>query len=262
MKIFIGSASPGNDIVLGLSIWLRSYLDYGEGLENREDLNNVGKIDEIISISGSSIMAMLLAMDFSLEERYKVSTFLKTFTQSYGWNEGVIDNLINNPANVNSSVQPIIHMFNTVFGDKRLGDVKIPVGIIVYNLTGTAFEILSSKYTPNIKIVTALLMSISMPGYFCGTKYGGDDYIDASIINRYPTEMLDSDTVGIYFQSESDSYVNLIFNAINRPRRLRDNDIVICPKSEGLNSTGMDKIIQGINIELQASTLINQNYEK
>lgn len=58
--------------------------------------------------------------------------------------------------------------------------------ICVCNLTLKRSEYLNYKTNPNMKILTALRMSFSIPIIFCPIKYNNEYYIDGGIINNLP----------------------------------------------------------------------------
>lgn len=214
MRIFIGAAKPGDLNVLGVTLELWKIIE----------TPSIG----LASIGGSSIITAMLAMKIPFEKRFRASLKLLSLCQGYGWNELSVSKLldIRLPNNI-YTIEPLLF---DLFGDKTFEETLVPLEVIVYNLTRSRFEIFSTSNTPKMIIRKALIIALSMPGYYNRTFFQGDEYIDASVIDRYPVRLFNNPTKGIYIQSESVSYLDIVLNAINRPIYIQPNDVVVVPE--------------------------------
>jgi NTE family protein len=95
--------------------------------------------------------------------------------------------------------------------------------IDLFNITGVEFIIttvnlnelktvyLSYKTNPNLKLVTAIRMSISIPFFYTPVKYNNKYYIDGACMDNYPislfTDRLD-ETIGFFICSSSKKVID------------------------------------------------------
>lgn len=222
MRIFIGAAKPGDLNVLGVTLELWKSLN--EDAKNTEH----PKITELASIGGSSIITAMMAVRIPFEQRLKASLRLLNLCEGYGWNELSVSKLLD--IRLPNNIYAIEPLLIELFGNKTFTDTHTPLALIVYNLTKSHFEVFSTLTTPQMLIRKALIIALSMPGYYNRAFYKGDEYIDASVIDRYPVRIFSTPTRGIYIQSESVSYLDVVLNAINRPTYIQTEDLIIAPE--------------------------------
>ena len=165
------------------------------------DINN---ITTWIGTSGGGIVCLIFSLGYSNKELLEfIYSFnfqvllpkklkLFTFFKSSGLNNGnkfiyLFKKLIFNKFNVN----------DLTF--KELFDLtKKKLIIIGTNYTKNTEEIFSVDLTPDMSIVTAVRISISIPLIFTPVLYNSDYYIDGGIKNNFPYNHCDHEkTIGI-----------------------------------------------------------------
>ncbi|MGX7667582.1 patatin-like phospholipase family protein [Flavobacterium pedocola] len=87
--------------------------------------------------------------------------------------------------------------FHAIFGDTRIGDLKIHTHITATDLVKGKLKI----FDANTKVVDAVLASSSFPGVLSPYEINGSLYSDGGILNHFPTDILQGrcDTlIGVY----------------------------------------------------------------
>ena len=87
--------------------------------------------------------------------------------------------------------------FYSIFNDAVLSDLKIPIQITATDMVRGKLKI----FSPNTKIVDAILASSSFPGIFSPYVIAGSVYSDGGILNHFPTDILQGQCdiiIGIY----------------------------------------------------------------
>ena len=87
--------------------------------------------------------------------------------------------------------------FYSIFNDAVLSDLKIPIQITATDMVRGKLKI----FSPNTKIVDAILASSSFPGIFSPYVIEGSVYSDGGILNHFPTDILQGQCdviIGIY----------------------------------------------------------------
>lgn len=72
--------------------------------------------------------------------------------------------------------------------------------------------------TPNVDVVSAIRMSISIPFMFFAKRYRGDIHVDGGVIDNYPIKMFDGQldqTIGFHIVSSDGGEINDIYNFTN-----------------------------------------------
>lgn len=93
---------------------------------------------------------------------------------------------------------------------------KIEYKIYATNLTSHQFECFDNIKTPNMGVITAIRLSISIPFIFTAQRWNNDIYVDGSLINNYPIQLINDkrNTLGIRLTSNEIDKKNEI-NDIN-----------------------------------------------
>lgn len=87
--------------------------------------------------------------------------------------------------------------FNAIFGDPRIGDLKIHTHITATDLVKGKLKI----FSPDTKVVDAVLASSSFPGVLSPYEINGNLYSDGGILNHFPTDILQGrcqTLIGVY----------------------------------------------------------------
>ena len=63
--------------------------------------------------------------------------------------------------------------------------------IVATNVTKGCSEVFSHETTPNVRVVDALRMSMSIPFYYAAVKYNNCHYVDGGVLNNYPIRIFD-----------------------------------------------------------------------
>jgi len=145
---------------------------------------NEHKLKNIKEISGSSAGAILgacLALEIPLDDvlgkfleidieglsKYKLRTFFRNY--------GLVD------------MDPVRRALVNVFGsDVKFKDLKKKLHISVYNLNRGRTEYFSSDINPNMHVVDAVCMSISVPFIAATKQYDGNVYLDGGTKEDIP----------------------------------------------------------------------------
>jgi len=159
----------------------------------------LGGIKRFAGTSAGALVAALLALDFSVEEIYiSMKTLLKTI-QCLGDGISLMELLrLYTKYGANNS-DPIEDVLREVIGKRFNPEITLKEA---YDITGKYLVIvtcnvnrqspvyLHAKSFPNVKVVDALLASISIPLFFIPRKYNflGDEdyYVDGGTVDNYP----------------------------------------------------------------------------
>jgi NTE family protein len=155
--------------------------------------NNVIKIKNIKTFIGTSVgslICILLLIGYKIDfiikivykldfNKIKVDFDLDNFIENFGIDNGsriisVIQTLIFNKINLYDLT------FKNLY-EKTGKDLKI----IVVNYTKKKEELLSFGTTPDMSVILAIRMSISIPLVFYPVKYNGNLYIDGGLLNNF-----------------------------------------------------------------------------
>jgi predicted acylesterase/phospholipase RssA len=161
--------------------------------------NNIIKIKNIKNYyanSVGSILSLLLAIGYNLN-------YLEEFILKFDFNKIIpqldLSLLINNLGISNGN--EIMIILQTMFLKKtKINDMnfidfykkyKIKLHFITTNYTTGNEEILSPDITPNLSVLLAVRMSISIPFIFTPVLYNNNIYIDGFITNNFPIDKID-----------------------------------------------------------------------
>jgi NTE family protein len=76
------------------------------------------------------------------------------------------------------------------FGDARLGDTRIPLAAVVWNIDRNRTEFLSTRRTPELELARAVRVAVSIPIMVNPVRFGEDWYGDGGIVDIFPTAPL------------------------------------------------------------------------
>ena len=115
------------------------------------------------------------------EKMFLVEKAFKFVKDLYLWNIRVIKKMLVNP-------QPFMDLFNKIFGNYSLEDLKIPFKVISTDLyTHQPFIIEKGS------VSQALMSTISVPGFFPPYKFGDRLLVDGGVVRPCPTKEIRKD---------------------------------------------------------------------
>jgi NTE family protein len=180
---------------------------YGGALAILDNMGILTNISRVAGTSAGAINAVLLALGYNSQEVSKIiaetdfksfedrKTFLASlygFTKTYGWFKGDafqvwMGKLIENKTGSK----------NFTFGDLYNAAEKSKQSfrllyIIATNLTKQTAQIFSHEKTPEVPIMYAVRMSMSIPLYFRSVKLFNDIMVDGGVTYNYPINLFDN----------------------------------------------------------------------
>jgi len=186
----------------------------------------LNKIDMYVGTSAGSIISFFLILGFTIEE---MKEFIMTFNfsklneeidcinliEKFGINNGEkIKLLFIKFLELKLNVQDIT--FKELFNETQK-----KILIIGTNLTKNQEELFSVDTTPNMSVITAIRISISIPVIFTPVMYNNSLYVDGALVNNFPINYCPKDkTFGIYVKNsnnniEINSMQSFIIKCIN-----------------------------------------------
>jgi len=162
----LGPAAMGMFSILGSILYLKDYLH---------------EVEEIAGASAGSCIGIFLALDFDFQ---KIIDFFfeLDFLTHYKFN---IKNFLNHYGLVDMSTAKDIFIKKIGF-DPKFKDLKKKLHIAVYNLNYDRTEYFSVDTHPDMSVIDATFMSMSIPIIFTSTKIKDIVYIDGGIFEKIP----------------------------------------------------------------------------
>lgn len=154
-------------------------------------------INEICCVSIGSIVSLLYILGYTYDEFFEeiidkdlhsLKDFkIRNFINKYGLDSGkMITNWIET-----------LMLKKGYSKDLTLKDIwtrfNINFRVVVSNLNKYKIEIFDYKTNPNLKVIKAIRMSISIPLIFSVERYQDTVYIDGGLINNYPIKIYNDD---------------------------------------------------------------------
>ena len=209
---YIGKGEIENLVLGGASVWGYSYIG---ALRKLFTENEIGKVRNYIATSAGSIMAAILACSGTinyLSTTLEVFDTKKLLDNSFGY---IVDlyRLFNefgyNKGDYACSELEKILLFLTGNCKITLSDVYVKYG---KNLVITGVNVNKRKIVyfnrlqhPNMTVVEAVRISISLPFYFRSPQYEGDYYVDGGVIDVLPCSFLATDLFKMLNNMESNA---------------------------------------------------------
>ena len=168
------------------------------------DIINIKQIHTFVGSSGGAIIAYLLSIKYTINEiiyfitnnELKLKNFKFTnLFYNYGLDDGekilsVLKFLLNNKINKNDIT--FIELYNLTNNNLIINGTKI-------NNNKTEEILFNKNLTPNMSVITALRISISVPIIYTPIYHDNNYYIDGGISNKFPYNHCDSNkTLGFY----------------------------------------------------------------
>lgn len=187
--------------------------------------NNIGNLFE--TMAGSSVGAVicfLYNIGYGPKDIYDVLEQID-FTKLIKYIEP--ENLLVEPCFGISSPEPILHCIYSFM--KKMNINKNITFAQLYSMTntnliitGTCLNDISIKYfshttTPNMQILKALRITISIPFIFRPYQYDGKLWVDGGVMNNFPIDLFNNkldDVIGIYMDD--------IYESVNEIEEIQD----------------------------------------
>lgn len=143
-----------------------------------------GRLKEVREISGSSagaIIGFMLAMGLSVDEitniafdldmKHFVSVSIGTFFKKYGF----------------VGTEPIRDQFARIIGkDPTFAELDVKLHVAAFCLNDATTVYFSRDTHPDMKVIDAVVMSMSIPVVFAASVYEGKTYVDGSTTEFHP----------------------------------------------------------------------------
>lgn len=187
--------------------------------------NDIAKTFEIMAGSSvGAVICFLYNIGFDPRDIYDVLEQID-FTKLIKYIEP--ENLLLDPCFGISSPEPIIYSIYKLMKNKNVN--KNITFLQLYEMTkinliitGTCLNDISLKYfshtsTPNMKILKALRITISIPFIFRPYQYDGRLWVDGGVMNNFPIDLFNNrldDVIGIYMDD--------IYDNINEIEEIQD----------------------------------------
>ncbi len=176
-----------------------AYVGALQELDKREILKNIERVG---GTSAGGINAVLLTLDYSLEETREILSELdfnnfmddswgivrdtKRLIEKYGWYKGDffrswMGNLIREKTGNEHST----------FNDLKNQDLR-DLYLVGTNLSTQFAEVFSAEHTPRMRVADAIRMTMSIPLFFAAVRNVRNDvYVDGGVFDNYPIKLFD-----------------------------------------------------------------------
>jgi len=151
-------------------------------------------ISEIFAVSGGCIIAFLYIIGYTTDEMKEIvlnknfkeckDVKLGNFINHYGIDSG--KNIIKwiKELTIKKSLDPEI-TFSELFEKTR-----ITFNTITTNLTTCSLSVFNHMHSPNLSVIHAIRMAISIPFLFTVERYDNEIYIDAALLHNCPIDLI------------------------------------------------------------------------
>jgi hypothetical protein len=214
MRLLLGCSPIGDYNMLGSILRLREFND-------KRGVTYIGA-------SGTSILAALLAMNTDLNAIFHLYELLEKYTVDFAWDKKNIRRIIDGILSFDEiSLRKTLSIYinDATFNDVY-GRYSNNLEVVCYNMNMGHIMTFNKNDNPDMKIIDAIILAISLPGKSAISKYKNEIYLDATVVSRYPNQYIKYD-LGIYLSKKYQNYVDAIFNAANEQYDITTKDIGI-----------------------------------
>lgn len=188
---------------------------------NKKKIININNIKNWVGTSIGSILAYAVVCGFSINE---MENFIIEFDFTKTNPDISIDNIfishgISDGKRAEFILRSFIqHKFNiddiTFLELYKLTQKNLL--IIGTNFTYAREEVFSHNTTPDMSVVTAVRISMSIPVFFTPVLYNNCYYVDGSITNNFPIKHCDKyTTIGLYIRNNNDTCNNEVSSIVS-----------------------------------------------
>lgn len=200
------------------------------------DILNLNYINNFYGTSVGTILNFFLILGYKVQEIEQLLCFLnfEKLEPDFDLDTFLSELGIDNGEKINTFLKTVLY-FKLNQYDITLKELFNITGkkfyIITYNYTNNVEELISHENYPNLSVVLAIRMSISVPIIFTPVKYNNCYYIDGGIKNNFGINYCDIEkTLGICIETIEDTtdlniltYLGNIFNIIFNSMQYRHN---------------------------------------
>ena len=208
---------------------------------NNTNYININSIKNFVGTSIGSVFALLLVCgylplelgDFIIDFNFtkiNLDISIENIFTNYGISNGERVEYI-----INSFIKNKFNIDNITF--KQLFELTNKNLIIIgTNFTKSREEAFSYNKTPDMSVITAVRISISIPVFFTPVLYNNDYYVDGCITNNFPLKYCNENTtIGLYVRINSSNniktIINIIFGCLNIVTDTINNKDIISSKN-------------------------------
>jgi NTE family protein len=219
-----------NIVFSGAGVKIYSFLGFIKALNEFDLLSN---IESFIGTSSGSLIATLCAINFKYIEIEEILLKINMSSLKNINTENIMSFFNDYGADDGEKFSRIIkiifqHKFNNEnITFKELYEITNKNLIITATCVNTMdIEYFDYEKTPNIPVLTALIMSISIPIIFKPVKFGDKYYVDGGLIKHYPIDYFKNskeNTLGILVSTNLNTFTKInniqdyIYNVMNCP---------------------------------------------
>lgn len=246
-----------------------SFIGVMEYLENNYNFN-ISKINNWVGTSAGSITSYFYTLGYTTQE-------IKRFIIEFDFNK-MEPNICVNQFIENCGIDngnKMIFLFSQFLEYKfNMKDITF---IQLYNMTKKKLTIIGTNYTlnkeevfnyietPNMSVLLAIRISISVPILFTPVKYNGYIYVDGCLVNGFPLNHCDPNkTLGIYIKNSNnnDLYlpeffkncISILVDTVAEKHIINNNNVII------IKSTTSD-VVKFCMTKEEKTKLINTGIE-
>jgi predicted acylesterase/phospholipase RssA len=170
------------------------------------------KPDIFCGSSVGCVISLFLNIGYSVQDIYNFLESLD-FNELFKYN---IDNIFNDAYLGFFTIDPLMHIVITFLKKKNISKditfkelyelTKSKLIITGTCINDTSLHYFSIDHTPDMKVLNAIRITISIPIIFKPYKYNNKLWVDGACINNYPIELFKdklNDTIGILLDSNS-----------------------------------------------------------
>ena len=186
----------------------------------KHKLIKIKKINNWVGTSCGAILGFFYVLGYKTKE---INEFVINFNFKKLIPEPTIDNLLGD-FGIDTGAKIVIILIK--FLKKKLNKSDITFielfeltnkfyCIIGTNFTKSCERAFNYKKTPNMSVITAIRISISVPFIFTPVKFENDFYIDGAFVNNFPINYCNpKTTLGIYIKSNTDNKIASILDLV------------------------------------------------
>ena len=181
---------------------------------------NIKNIKKFMGTSVGSLINILLIIDLNINTIIKIIYKMNLDKMSIDYDiNNFFDNYgFNNCSEVLTIIQTLLYTKLNVYDitfKELYNKTNKSLNVVVVNFTQKKEEVINYINYPNMSIILALRMSISIPLIFYPVKYNNNLYIDGGIINNFAYNYCNSKTtLGLCFMSETENNSDNILDYI------------------------------------------------
>lgn len=197
-------------------------------------------VQEISGASAGAILALFIGSGMSMDKIIDVS-FRTDLTELVKYN---IKNVLNDFGFISHSQIKNI-LIDICEGDPKFKDLKKKIYISAYNVNLSRTEYFSVDTHPEMSVIDAVCMSISVPVMFCAVEHNGMHYVDGGTTEKIPAPP--------FLDKKFDEVlaVRLLYSSINVEKFTNVLDYLNCLMKSVLNNrTDYENMFNYIDIDL------------